>query len=272
MRNVIIHAHLFKNAGTTLDWALKRSFGPRFFEHHDQKSIRLNPNHLGEFLEEQPKLAVISSHHVQFPLPELPDITFFPLIMLRHPVDRVGSVYNFEHRQRVDTPGAIAAKKYDFNDYVEWRMQPDVNATIRNFQTRCILGSVKHARRPLTDEEFEKALQATRKVAAIGIVDLYDESMVFFEEWLTPHFPKLDLAYVHQNVSSGRKKTLADRANEVLDSLSPRVRDLLLANNKYDIKIYEAARNAMLTRIETDATIPQKIKVFQKRCSALSWF
>ena len=35
MRNVILHYHLFKNAGSTLDWSLQRQFGAGFVDHRD---------------------------------------------------------------------------------------------------------------------------------------------------------------------------------------------------------------------------------------------
>ena len=34
-RHVLIHAHLFKNAGTTFDFSLQRSFGEQFVDHRD---------------------------------------------------------------------------------------------------------------------------------------------------------------------------------------------------------------------------------------------
>ena len=34
-RKVIIHKHLFKNAGTTFDWSLHKNFGNDFCDHRD---------------------------------------------------------------------------------------------------------------------------------------------------------------------------------------------------------------------------------------------
>ena len=40
MKQVILHGHIFKNAGTTLDWALKRSFGKAFVDHRRDDQMR----------------------------------------------------------------------------------------------------------------------------------------------------------------------------------------------------------------------------------------
>ena len=39
-RPVILHCHLFKNAGSTLDWSLQRQFGSTFIDHRDGDSMR----------------------------------------------------------------------------------------------------------------------------------------------------------------------------------------------------------------------------------------
>ena len=40
-RPVILHCHLFKNAGSTLDWSLHKQFGSTFVDHRDGDSMRL---------------------------------------------------------------------------------------------------------------------------------------------------------------------------------------------------------------------------------------
>ncbi len=132
-RPVIVHCHLFKNAGSTLDWSLKRQFGAGFIDHRDDDSMRQGASFLGPYIESHTELSAISSHHVRLPLPVSEEFQILPIIALRHPIDRARSVYDFERRQEADTPGAIHAKKLSFADYIRWRMQPDVSPIIRNF-------------------------------------------------------------------------------------------------------------------------------------------
>ena len=111
MRTVIIHCHLFKNAGTTLDWSLRRNFRRRFVEHTDNDKMRTDAGYLGSYLLENEKLCAVSNHHVRFPMPALEGVRILPTVLLRHPIDHVGSVYAFQVRQEANTPSAINAKK-----------------------------------------------------------------------------------------------------------------------------------------------------------------
>jgi hypothetical protein len=39
-RLVILHNHLFKNAGTTIDWSLGRELGSAFVDHRDDAGMK----------------------------------------------------------------------------------------------------------------------------------------------------------------------------------------------------------------------------------------
>ena len=53
MRHVILHGHIFKNAGTSFDWSLERSFGEAFVDHREDKLMREGRDkHLEAFLTE----------------------------------------------------------------------------------------------------------------------------------------------------------------------------------------------------------------------------
>jgi len=137
-RKILIHCHIFKNAGTTFDWSLQRTFGQAFIDHRDDEPMRTGAAYLGPYLQEQRQgqLKALSSHHVRFPLPELENIKLIPLVLLRNPIDRAGSVYSFERQQKSNSPGAINAKKLTFPEYIDWRMEPQANGVLRNAQVR----------------------------------------------------------------------------------------------------------------------------------------
>ncbi len=99
MRGVVIHYHLFKNAGTTVDSLLERSFGPAW------RPLERAPNtrfvSADDFLRlaiRDPAVQAISSHSARLPTPSDPQIVFHPVVFLRHPIDRIRSVYEFERR------------------------------------------------------------------------------------------------------------------------------------------------------------------------------
>ena len=267
-RAVLVHCHLFKNAGTTLDWSLARSFGEGFVAHTDDAAMRSGPAYLAAYVKDHSRLQALSSHHVQFPMPAVDGIALWPLLLLRHPVDRVGSVYAFEARQVADTPGAVKAKEATFAEYVAWRMEPNVGATIRNVQVRYCCDRRVPTRHALTEEDYEAARRNTRQ-PLVGTVDRYDESMVLFEETLRPRFPEIDLAYVRQNVTQGRKKSLDERVQHVFDRLGPEASALLVEKNQYDLRLYDATSERLDARIAATPQFEEKLEAFRARCQAL---
>ena len=266
MRTVIIHNHLFKNAGSTLDWSLRRYFGDRFVQHWDDAKMRTGAAYLGPYLSDNEALCAVSSHYVPFPMPELDGVRMLPVVMLRHPIDRVGSVYAFEVKQEANTPGAINAKKMTFLQYVMWRMDPSTGATIRNFQTRRCCGRRFKLGDQVTDQDFEVALRHLQSTSLIGIVERYDESMVLFEHALQGLYPDISLAYVKQNVSKGRKGTVEERVQHIYDKLGSEVSTVLRENNEWDRKLYEEADALLSKRIEALPTFDERLKAFRKRC------
>lgn len=157
MRNVLIHCHMFKNAGSSLDWSLQRSFGSDFIDHRDDADMRSGNGYLKNYLLDNSSIKALSSHHITMPLPELSGVNLLPVFLFRNPLERIGSVYEFEKKQEANTPGSINAKKLNFSDYVRWRMEGNSGATIRDFQTRCCIGSFAARGVRLTDDDFEEA-------------------------------------------------------------------------------------------------------------------
>ena len=117
---VIIHYHIFKNAGTSLDLMLERNFAQQWteaeFPPRDKDGLS-NSRLVEDFLREHPNLLALSSHTAQLPLPKL-EREVFPIVFIRHPLDRLMSAYAFERVQKADTHGARLAKQHDFAGYV----------------------------------------------------------------------------------------------------------------------------------------------------------
>ena len=102
--HIIIHYHIFKNAGATVDAILRNNFGEACAEYEGSElAAVVKPESMLKYILENPHLKVISSHNARLPVPKHLRLTFYPLIFLRHPIDRIGSMYSFERRQ----PGGI---------------------------------------------------------------------------------------------------------------------------------------------------------------------
>ena len=272
MRVVIAHGHIFKNAGTTFDWSLQRNFGDGFLDHRDDKNMReRGASHLLALSREQTGLRAVSSHFLCRPLPTAEDIRFEPVYFLRHPLERIASVYAFERQQDADTPGARAAKKMNFRRYVAWRMQAEVSRTIRDYQTCNIAG--KHENERLREVNFRTlngAIDNLWGMRCVGVVDRYDESMVAFEHALQDPFPDLDLAYVKQNVRSGRwaSPDFAGKINKTLRLLG-NLRAQVLANNSFDMALYRFANQKLDEAIREIPDFDKKLADFCQRCRQL---
>jgi len=266
-RPVLLHCHIFKNAGTTLDWSLERQFGRGFLDHRDDDSMRQGASFLGPFIRNHPELQALSSHHVQFPLPEVEGLDILPVIALRHPIDRARSVYEFEKRQDADTPGAIAAKKMSFSEYVAWRMQPDVSPTIRNFH--CSYCTSKY-NEEIGELDYIESLALLTRTPLLIIVEHYDESMLLLEHHLQQYFPGIDLSYVRQNVTAGREGTLEERVNAVYSELGPELTVSFREHNHWDMTLYENALNLFNERLGALGRTGKLLTRFRDRCEALS--
>ena len=269
MRHIILHGHIFKNAGTTFDWSLAKNFGAGFLDHRDdEKMLASGCEHLAQLVQDDPALKAISSHHMTRMFPEIPGIVFLPIYLLRHPLARMRSVYDFERGQQAETPGAVAARNKSFSDYISWRMQDDVRPVIRNYQTRYLAG--RHGicpEREVYDSQFARAVQWLGSAAGVGIVECYDESMVVLEQALQAPFPGIDLSYVAQNQSADRaaNASLDSVVSEILNELADSQRQVI-DENSLDLALYRLACSQLQSRIERIEDFPAKLAAFRSRC------
>ena len=271
MRHILLHGHIFKNAGTTLDWSLQRTFGDGFLDHRDDKAMReRRRRHLADLVATMPSLRALSSHFLCCPLPEIAGIRFHDLRLLRHPIERMASVYAFERQQDAATPGAQAAKTLDFTDYVRWRLRDDVPRTIRSYQVANITGNHDYPLGgPAPDAWAHEASARIAAMACVGVVDRYDESMVVFEAVLSPWFPAIDLAYVRQNVTqSDPDRPLALRVAETLERLGA-VAGEALALNGADLALYEQANRQLDDALAALDDVDGRLRAFRERCASL---
>lgn len=272
MRHIVLHGHIFKNAGSTLDWSLQRIFGDRFLDHRQDKPMRQAGRELlAQLVEQDEQLCALSSHHMTGDLPRISGVNFICVNLLRHPLRRLRSVYDFERRQEGETPGARAAKQKNFRDYVAWRMQPDVARTIRNYQTLYLAG--RH--HPTDNAEiarhyFGVALAKIASSAFVGVVERYDESMVVLEEQLRSIFPDIDLSYVRQNVSVS--PSVGQAGERIVAEVMSELGDLqkqVIDENSFDLALYQSGSAALQSRIEGMENFALKLANFRQRCARL---
>ncbi len=270
-RKVIIHNHLFKNAGTTIDWALAKNFQEKFIDHRDDEKMMRGADYLGPYLTENPEIAALSSHHLRLPLPTIDDVGFYTIMMFRHPLERVRSVYRFERRQtESDTLGARFARDHSLCEYVEWRMKHDVPPSIRNFHVFKSQSPSVDWRREMDEKNLSRSKAYIDGTALFGFVEFFDESMILFEKTLREYFPFMDLSYVKQNIGQTNTEPLEIRIEKMKNDVGNKIFALLSERNRLDLKLYDYARKKFLHRLRVFDDLEKELKEFRNRCVRLS--
>ena len=96
MRFVVVHYHIFKNAGTSVERILEREFPGAFARLHGPTAdSTLDAEDLGIFLQENPTIQAVTSHHLRYPAPSIRNAVIFDCCFLRHPLDRLDSLYSY---------------------------------------------------------------------------------------------------------------------------------------------------------------------------------
>jgi len=96
-RAILVHYHIYKNAGTSIDHVLKAHFKERWTAYDKaEPGALISSAELAEFIRSHPEYDALSSHQARPPIPAGDEIEVYPLFMFRHPLDRLESIYRFE--------------------------------------------------------------------------------------------------------------------------------------------------------------------------------
>jgi len=238
-RPVILHGHMFKNAGTSIDTILANNFGSNFIDHRDDDHMmKGKQQYLESYLKKNQEIKALSSHHLPLPLNSISGIDARIVIMLRHPIVRVASVYRFEHIQNAKTPGAIAAKKYDFSDYVKWRLD-ERPVTISNFFVNYC--SSLSPDKTLLSRRLEIAWENLKHFTLAGIVEEFDSSMLLLKSRLRDVYPDFHVSRVHKNRTVHIDNTHAEKMRFIENELGSAGFQRLMDSNTYDNELYKRA-------------------------------
>ena len=236
MRKVIVHYHLFKNAGTSIDHSLKTSFGSHWCAFDDEAAI--GAERLRQLVHDNPAALAVSSHNARLPVPKDPDVRFFPILFLRHPIDRIRSVYDFERQQAVETFGAQLAKRTTLRGYIEARWAQPGDFSVRNFQARRLALPFDRTASACT-ELWDRTETMFAELPLVGLVEAFNDSVQLFQTFLEPHFPKLSLRSVKLN--STQTGDLRQRLATVRDELGADFYLRVEQENSVDLALYELA-------------------------------
>ena len=268
MRHVLLHHHIFKNAGTTLDFALERALGEEFSTIHAEiETGVVNKNKLLDFLNRNPKIKAVSSHHFHAQEYDLylreHHYRIFNLALVRRSIIRLLSIYKQYRRSVGAAPLYLAAERSlsDFMNlliarYPHFVDNPQVNI-FANYGFYC---------RAVSYDDLMKAQARFSSFALCAPVERLEEAMVVLEYTLTPicepHQP--NLAYLPQNVS----QQLPDEEN-LRNLIGTENFDWLQRVNAHDEALREAADKELNRKIEVVPNFEQRLHDFRRRCAEI---
>lgn len=239
MRKVILHYHLFKNAGTSIDVLLKQSFENQWVTREfPVANPEANVNHVGLWIQTHKDAVVFSSHTALMPPPALGGVECFPIVFVRHPIDRIASVYAFERKQDGDTYGAVLARNTALAGYIEVRLALPHDRQCRDFHA-WRLGAMY----PLAEgTDLQRSVKAVASLPFIGLVEAFDASVAKLTEWLRPHFPTIRGAVVSANVSRDHSVSLEQRLAHIEAEIGSALYSRLLQANAEDLQLHDAVK------------------------------
>lgn len=154
-------------------------------------------------------------------------------MIVRHPVDRLVSEFNFQYHvlngKNGNTNAAILARLHNnpknLHDYI-------VNRETQNYQCKFLLGRKIADPQPITDDEFSLILETINKLPInIGTTDQYDKFLYKFED--------VSGIKLKRNVLL-RKRT----PNKFKFKLDKKVYEKIIELNSYDYQLYKVATEA----------------------------
>ncbi len=268
MRHILLHCHFFKNAGSTIDWALHRSFLNNLFVNKDHFDSIFDWNDSLLELVEERDVAGVTTHIFSIVPPKKEGLCIWPVAMVRHPIERVSSVFRYDQKRKFNNAqGLIPHQEVTIQEYVKIYLQHGTPAFIRNMHT--LRFANRNNGTPVTASDYQKAVSTLERTKTIGLVRRYDESMVLFEEHLRPHFPELDLAYIPQNINQP-PATIEQRLQHLREELGDALYEQLCRANEYDLRLYVKTCELFEERIARIDHFESKLAEFRKRCQALA--
>ncbi len=267
-RYIILHYHIFKNGGSTIESILEREFPGRFATLHGRNpDSALDASDLRRFLRQNTLVSAISSHHLRYPKPAGRQAVFFDCCFLRHPLARLQSSYSYFRRSGLDHPLADWARSCTSREFV-LRLIDEAPHQVCDVQVMQLANAGAFTR-PADEQDLDRATSIVREMAIPGLVEMFDESLVVGEYFLRPAFPDLRMEHVPMNVTSASQPP--DDSPEYWISLWGKdLYDTLVRMNELDLELVVRARREVLRRLDLIPRVSEKLMDFRSRCEHLS--
>lgn len=265
-RHILVHYHLFKNGGSSIERMLSNSFGEGWVSYDKPESgARISAEEMQIFLESQPDLNAVSSHQLVPPLP-YGRFRITPVVFLRHPLVRVKSAYLFEWKKQL----GLEEAKGSLSEYIEEKFKHRDCSVIANFQvSRLNNNQYDNPRQPMgrhSPELLNRSKQLIDQLPFFGLVERFGESLEWMRRETTEHFPDLDIREYHENSLQAGAADIGQRTESLRAEIGDTLFDELVLRNSFDLQLYSYAEGRFQAAMDNvEDTISDEEHVSQKR-------
>ncbi len=246
-RNVLLHYHIFKTAGTSFETILRRNYGDQHVSFDGPASASsIDHATLLKVIHNNPDAHSFSSHQISLPVPTTSRLRILPVVFVRHPLLRIRSAYLHEMRHHTGQPATDLMADFDawFNELAQGHAN---QLQICNLQTNLLCRQpdqppkgCNHEGRPLYD--LNNAIKNLEAVKLLGRVEYFYQDVARFTSIIEEEGLSFRLHYpVTENVGA---PDFAQAAEEQLDNFRQRIRpatwERLIWFNEQDIELFES--------------------------------
>ncbi|MBX3303217.1 MAG: sulfotransferase family 2 domain-containing protein [Nitrospira sp.] len=272
MKNIILHHHFFKNAGSTLIDILKREFGEGFAEYHPsgESEGSFTDDMLAGYLHGK-QLNAISSHHFvgqNYNLSLLlnKQFRFYDFILVRHPFKRLISMYSYYQTiEQSNHPIAQAAQRSPLHEFIQF--------LIREHPNYLLSPQVAHLSAcpvwPPLASHLDEAIARLRICALCSTVEDFKKAMIATEHFLKPMFPNLRLHYATETNRSPRIEGYDGTLSSLEEVLGKTLFSTLVSMNELDIELCKAASGELECRTKEIPYYAELANDFESRCGGV---
>lgn len=266
-RRILLHYHIFKNAGTTISFILKRNFKRRvaFLDSKNFNAI-LETRTLLDFLEKHRRTKAVSSHQLRPPMPQDERFLFREILFLRDPLARLSSTYDFYRRSAISAdPLTIEAKKRTTSDFMRLLIE-NYPYYVNNVQVNFLAA----LNRREGETELQTAFRVACDVHVLGVTELFDLGAVTAQYLLEDDFGPMDFAYVAKNVSSMKPRDLDLHLSQFREACGEQIYAQLMQRNALDTELLKLSREEVQRRFELIPFHNERLRQFQSWRSVLT--
>lgn len=240
-RSVIVHYHLFKNAGTSIERLLQQSLGNEWRSwDKPEAGAKISGSELQSWLEAHPHVRAVSSHQFVPPFPR-GDFRIIPLVFLREPLSRVRSAWRFEWQKQL----GLSEPKGSLSQYIEDKFKQKNTSVIANFQVSRLSNThyedVRQRLQRYNPELLPAACRLVDSLPFVGLVERFGESLQLLARLVQQDFPDMTIREHRENVTDDSSKTLEQRIDELRREIGNDLFDELCLRNALDLQLYNYA-------------------------------